>query len=115
MNKILTVGALALTLASCLATPVQAGDQERGILYGVLGTVIISEIAESRRHRNDHNYRHNPYYRSHNGGGFPPFRCSGNEVRCAYERGVWERELQERHDAKSRAYQCGRHPERCQP
>ena len=53
------------------------------------------------------------YYPTNPTGEFPPFRCSGNSVTCAYERGKWEREHEEWMKAKDRAYQCGRYPEKC--
>jgi len=111
MKSIIAASILALALAA----PAHAGDKERGIIYGVLGTVLLSELAQANRHRNDYYYRNNRYYRDPYRGGFPPFRCSGDEVRCAYERGVWERELQAWQEAKNRAYWCGRDPRRCNP
>jgi len=123
-----TALAVLLTVA-VLATSTSAeanSDRNRGIVYGVLGTLLVQEVHRSSHSRNDYyyhyHYSHNrsvahvPHYSYRNStgrGGFPPFRCSGDEIRCAYERGRWERELQEWQDAKNRAYWCGRDPRRC--
>ena len=76
------------------------GDTEQGILWGVLGTVTLSKIFE----QDDQDQ----YYPANPNGEFPPFRCSGDSVQCAYERGRWEREREEWLKEKDRAYQCGR-------
>jgi hypothetical protein len=81
------------------------GDTEQGILWGILGTVTLGKILD---HDDD-----SQYYPNNPTGEFPPFRCSGDSVTCAYERGKWEREHEEWLKAKDRAYQCGRFPEKC--
>lgn len=118
--------AAAVLVLLVISTPAHANrDRDRGIIYGVLGTIAVQEIhRRSHQHNDDYYYhysynrnvRHIPHYSYRNStgrGGFPPFRCSGDEIRCAYERGRWERELQEWQDAKNRAYWCGRDPRRC--
>jgi hypothetical protein len=81
------------------------GPTEQGILWGVLGTVTLGHVFD--KSKNSQYYPENP------NGDFPPFRCSGNSVDCAYQRGKWERERIEWQAAKDRAYQCGRYPEKC--
>lgn len=107
IKHFLLAGATVLALSA----PVQAGDTERGILYGLAGALLLNELSQ----RNSEYYSH--WYGAHTrhryDRGFPPFRCRGNEIQCAYERGVWERELQAWQDAKNRAYWCGRDPRRC--
>ena len=77
---------------------------EQGILWGVLGTVTLGHIFKEDNSQ---------YYPQNPNGDFPPFRCSGDSVTCAYERGKWEREREEWMKAKDMAYQCGRYPEKC--
>ena len=80
------------------------GPTEQGIVWGILGTITASELLK----KND-----SQYYPQNPNGDFPPFRCSGDSVTCAYERGKWEREREEWMKAKDMAYQCGRYPEKC--
>ncbi len=79
------------------------GDTEQGVLWGILGTAVLSKVFQPREDPNQY-YPHNP------AGEFPPFRCSGDSVTCAYERGKWEREYENWLKAKDHAYQCGRYP-----
>lgn len=107
-----TIMALATLLA--LSTPAQAGDTERAILYGLAGALLLSEI-DNRNSRYAYSQWRGAGHRYRNHVGFPRFRCRGDAIRCAYERGVWERELQAWQEAKNRAYWCGRDPRRCNP
>ena len=81
------------------------GDTEAGILWGIFGTAVLSEVFS--KDEESQYYPHNP------NGDYPPFRCSSDSVTCAYERGKWERGHEEWLKAKDRAYQCGRYPEKC--
>lgn len=80
------------------------GSTETGLLYGVVGTVILQDLLRKEDVQ---------YYPSNPEGDFPPFRCSGDSVSCSYQRGKWERERIEWQKAKDQAYQCGRYPEKC--
>lgn len=101
-----TIIALAATVLTFGSNPSKAiGDTEQGVLWGIFGTAVLSEIFS--KDDQDQYYPHNPT------GEFPPFRCSGDSVTCAYQRGKWEREHEEWMKEKDRAYQCGRYPEKC--
>ena len=79
------------------------GDKEQGILTGVVGTWLFNKITQ-----------HNPNYPQDGyNGRFPQFRCNGDEVQCAYERGVYDRKRKEWEMMKRNAYECGRNPALC--
>lgn len=103
--KTLIVAAIAAVLTFGSAQSKAWGPTEQGILWGILGTVTAGHIFNKS---ND-----GKYYPENPNGDFPPFRCSGDSVQCAYERGKWERERIEWQKAKDLAYECGRYPEKC--
>ena len=82
------------------------GDTERGILYG-LGIYKVYDVITAQE-------PWEPGQTYGNTSEFPPFRCSGDSVKCAYERGVYERELEEWQDRKNKAYECGRYGRNCE-
>lgn len=92
-----------ITLAYCLSvtTANAIGDKEKGILIGVGSTILLNKVLTNDQ--NSQYYPHNP------NGEFPPFRCNGDSVQCAYERGKWEREYEQWQKEKDKAYQCGRY------
>ena len=81
------------------------GNTEEGILYG-LGIYKIYDLITE-----DDAWEPGQTYGSSSE--FPPFRCRGDSVKCAYERGVYERELEEWRDRKTKAYECGRYGKNC--
>lgn len=88
------------------------GDREQGILTGIAATMIYDKIQDQRQY---------PSSRGGYGGyggyqqrGYPPFRCAGTEIDCAYQRGVYERQRREYEEAKQRAYECGRYGTNCE-
>ena len=82
------------------------GDTERGILYGLGIYKIYDVITEQEEWKPGNTYGHSDE--------FPPFRCRGDSIKCAYERGVYEREREEWQDAKDKAYECGRYGRNCE-
>jgi len=110
MRKLITLAAIVSSLT--VSASVHAwGDREQGILTGIVGAVVIKEVF-GHYAGDDTNYP-TQYYTSGNNGRFPEFRCSGSEVDCAYERGVYDRKRQEWEEMKQEAYECGRYPSRC--
>ena len=99
---------LGISLLTWSSKSQAIGDTEQGILWGIFGTTVLMEIFDPSN-RDDQYYPNNPT------GEFPPFRCNGDSVTCAYQRGKWEREYEDWLKAKDRAYQCGRFPENCNP
>ena len=95
---------LALMLVSTQAHAI--GDREQGILYGVGLSWLWSEI------RKEPQWTPGTVYSAESE--FPPFRCSGDSVKCSYERGVYERERAEWMDRKNKAYECGRYGRNCE-
>ena len=91
-----------LMIVLCLIVSVDAqalGETERDVLKGAAGLFVLQKIFEKHEEeqaRYPGKYR--PYSR---------FYCNKDEVTCAYERGVWERERKEYEEAKRRAYECG--------
>jgi hypothetical protein len=82
------------------------GKTEEGILYG-LGIYKVWDVITS-----EEPWEPNQSYGYESG--FPPFRCSGDTIRCAYERGAYEREREEWEDKKTKAYECGRTGRNCE-
>ena len=101
MNKVI---AIALLLTSTQADAL--GDTEEGILYG-LGLYKLYDIITEQP-----DWEPGQTYGSSSE--FPPFRCRGNNIKCSYERGVYEREREEWEDAKQKAYECGRTGRNCE-
>lgn len=100
---------LAFVIVMSMSPAVFAwGDREQGILTGIGAKIIYDHVTNDRG------------YPSSRGGygqrrtGYPPFRCYGTEIECAYERGVYERERREYEEAKQRAYECGRYGTNCE-
>lgn len=81
------------------------GDKEKGAIIGITSTLILQEILNRRGPM--------VYPQDRYGGEFPPFRCTGSEVECAYELGVYERKREEWEDMKRQAYECGRYGRNC--
>ena len=83
------------------------GQTEEGILYGLGIYKIYDVITED-----------DPWEpgQTSNGYGdqFPPFKCKGSGIECAYQRGVYEREKEEWEDAREKAYECGRYGRNCE-
>ena len=104
MNKLIAIATLLLSL---LSTNVYAlGQTEEGILYG-LGIYKVWDIINEQPA-----WEPNQTYGSDQG--FPPFRCKGDSIKCAYESGVYEREREEWEDKKTKAYECGRTGRNCE-
>ena len=82
------------------------GDTEEGILYGLGIYKVWDVITDEEPWEPNQSYG----YES----GFPPFRCSGDSIKCAYERGAYEREREEWEDKKTKAYECGRTGRNCE-
>ena len=82
------------------------GQTEEGILYG-LGLYKVWDVITS-----EEPWEPNQSYGYESG--FPPFRCSGDSIKCAYERGAYEREREEWEDKKTKAYECGRTGRNCE-
>ena len=82
------------------------GQTEEGILYG-LGIYKIYDIITEQPE-----WKPNQTYGTDQG--FPPFRCKGDSIKCAYERGLYEREREEWEDEKTKAYECGRTGRNCE-
>lgn len=99
--KKLIIYLLAAVCASVSVKSMALGDKEAGVLIGVGSTLLLGRILNPQ----DPNAKYYPYNPN---GEFRPFRCSGDSVQCAYERGVWERQYQEWMKEKDAAYQCGR-------
>lgn len=107
--KYLIAAALAVSLLSA-SNANALGKREEGVLIGLGSAILLGSVAKNRGGSGDYGYGRGYGYGNTD---FPPFRCSGNSVDCAYQRGRWEREreiwLQEKEDA----YLCGRYPEKC--
>ena len=82
------------------------GDTEEGILWGLGIYKVWDVITDEEPWEPNQSYG----YES----GFPPFRCSGDSIKCAYERGAYEREREEWEDKKTKAYECGRTGRNCE-
>ena len=82
------------------------GETERGILYGLGIYKIYDVITEEEEWKSGQVYGSDQE--------FPPFRCSGDSIKCAYERGLYEREREEWQDRKDKAYECGRYGRNCE-
>ena len=82
------------------------GDTEAGILYGLGIYKIYDVITEEKEWKSGQVYSQDQE--------FPPFRCRGDSIKCAYERGLYEREREEWQDAKNKAYECGRYGRNCE-
>lgn len=82
------------------------GDTERGILYGLGIYKIYDVITDQKEWEPGQSYGQAEQ--------FPPFRCRGDSIQCAYERGVYEREREEWLDRKNKAYECGRYGRNCE-
>ena len=101
MNKLI---AIALLVFSTNAYAL--GDVEEGILYG-LGIYKVWDIINE-----EEEWKSGQVYGDDQG--FPPFRCRGDSIKCAYERGLYEREREEWEDKKNKAYECGRTGRNCE-
>ena len=106
--KYLIAAALAVSLLSA-SNANALGKREEGVLIGLGSAILLGSVYRNGEARRTGGYGDYNYSRTD----FPPFRCSGDSVECAYQRGRWEREreiwLQEKEDA----YLCGRYPEKC--
>ena len=69
------------------------GDTEEGILYGLGIYKIYDIITEEEPWEPGQTYGTTSE--------FPPFRCRGDSVKCAYQRGVYEREREEWEDRQT--------------
>ena len=106
--KYLIAAALAVSLLSA-SNANALGKREEGVLIGLGSAILLNSVYRNGEARRTGGYGDYGYSKTD----FPPFRCSGDSVECAYQRGRWEREreiwLQEKEDA----YLCGRYPEKC--
>ena len=82
------------------------GQTEEGILYGLGIYKIYDVITEEDPWE--------PGQSRSYGDSFPPFSCKGDGIDCAYQRGVYEREMEEWEDAREKAYECGRYGRNCE-
>ena len=101
MNKLI---AIALLVFSTNAFAL--GQTEEGILYGLGIYKIYDVITDAPEWE--------PGQTREYGGEFPRFSCKGDGIKCAYERGVYEREKEEWEDKREKAYECGRHGTNCE-
>jgi len=96
-----------VTLAILHAQKANAlGETEEGILWGLGIYKVYDLITEEDPWEPGQTYGSSSE--------FPPFRCRGDSVKCAYERGVYEREREEWEDRKTKAYECGRYGKNCE-
>lgn len=79
------------------------GDREQGILVGIGSAILVDKILDSR------STAPAPHYPPMYGSTFPPFVCHASEIECAYQKGVYDRQLREYENMKRRAYACGRY------
>ena len=120
--KYLIAAALAVSLLSA-SNANALGNREEGVLIGLGSAILLGNVyrnSEARQTGSYGDYGYGGYgddwpkvYGPRGGSTFPPFRCRGNSVDCAYQRGVWEREREIWLQAKDDAYMCGRYPEKC--
>ena len=82
------------------------GKREEGVLLGVGGMLLLNEIDRNRTGV----YRGERHPRNE----FPRFRCYGDAITCSFEKGVYDRELNDYYQRQYRAYRCGRYGE-CEP
>ena len=84
------------------------GKTEEGILYGLglykLYDYITEEKVEPWEPGQTHGY----------GDEFPPFVCRGDGIKCAYQKGVYEKEKEEWEDCRQKTYECGRYGKNCE-
>lgn len=107
------IAAVIATSIALTANPANAlSDKQEGALIGIGSLLLFQNIAA--RNSGPMSYPQDTWGNTSSRGQFPPFRCSGSEVDCAYERGVYERKLQEWEDMKQEAYLCGRYPDRAE-
>jgi hypothetical protein len=93
---------LSIILSLMSTNSYALGDREKGALAGIVGTLVLTEIiSDKERETYPNGY---PYLENNQ----RTFYCHKDEITCAYERGVWERERREFEEAKRRAYECGR-------
>lgn len=98
---------LVIVFGLIVAQPAAADDQTDGIIIGVLATKIFQEIRNDMKR--DKQVIYVPDTEE-----YPPFHCTGDSVKCAYERGAYEREKEAYEKAKQRAYECGRWGRNCE-
>ena len=101
MNK-----AIAIALLVFSTNAYSLGQTEEGILYGLGIYKVWDVITQEEEWKSGQVYRQDQ--------GFPPFRCRGDSIKCAYERGLYEREREEWEDQKTKAYECGRTGRNCE-
>jgi len=102
----------ALVISMLFASNANAlGKREEGVLIGLGSAILIGSVMNNDRSYGGGDYGYGGYGNYGNRGEFPPFRCRGDSVRCAYERGVWEREREIWQREKDTAYRCGRYGE----
>ena len=85
------------------------GKTEEGVIIGLGSAFILHEVFGDRQGSYGGYGTRDTYGYGDYGRQFPPFRCRGDSVRCAYERGVWEREREIWLKEKDEAYRCGRY------
>ena len=101
MNK-----AIAIALLVFSTNAYSLGQTEEGILYGLGIYKVWDVITQEEEWKSGQVYGQDQ--------GFPPFRCRGDSIKCAYERGVYEREREAWEDQKTKAYECGRTGRNCE-
>ena len=97
---------LGLLTASMKAQAI--GQTEEGILWG-LGIYKIYDVLTEEEQEG---WEPGVVYNS--GNEFPPFRCQGDGISCAYQQGVYEKEKEDWYDKKQKAYECGRYGRNCE-
>ena len=100
MNKLIAIALLVFS-----TNAYSLGQTEEGILYGLGIYKVWDIINEEEEWKSGQVYGQDQ--------GFPPFRCKGDSIKCAYESGVYEREREEFEDKKMKAYECGRTGRNC--
>ena len=101
MNKLIAIALLVFS-----TNAYSLGQTEEGILYG-LGIYKVWDIINE-----EPEWEPNQTYGTSQG--FPPFRCNGDSIKCAYERGQYEREREEWQAKVIKAYECGRTGRNCE-
>jgi hypothetical protein len=101
VSFLVTLGILHAQKANAL------GDTEEGILWGLGIYKIYDVLTEEEQEGWEPGVVYNT------GNEFPPFRCQGDGISCAYQQGVYEKEKEEWYDKKQKAYECGRYGRNC--
>ena len=101
-----SIGVLAISVVLIANNAAALGDTEEGILWGLGIYKVWDIVTEEPEWEPNSSYEY--------GDSFPPFKCRGDSIKCAYERGLYEKEREEWEDKKQKAYECGRSGRNCE-